>query len=184
MHTWDEFQYFLGTVRIFWHFGDMDDEKLSKKPSYTPQQARLKAEAYCAFQERSQQEVRDRLYGWGMYKDEVEAIIADLITDNFINEERFARSYASGKFTLKGWGRLKIKQGLQYKAVSRPLIALALNSLDEAAYRSKLLEILEKKAGSLTERNPYKRNHQLWRHAQAKGYESDIILEILKDNEL
>jgi len=184
MHFSYEFQHFLGTVRIFWHFGDMDGHEIKKKPAYTPQQARLKAENYCAYQERSQQEVRDRLYAWGLHKSDVETIIADLIADNFLNEERFARNYASGKFKLKGWGRQKIKQGLQLKAVSRPLIALAINSLDEAAYRMALQELLRKKANSLTEHNPYKRKHQLLRYAQGKGYEGDLILEILSDNEL
>ena len=73
--------------------------------------ARSKAEHYCAYQERSQQEVRDKLYEWGQYPDVVENIISGLITGNFLNEERFAKAYAIGKFRQKGWGRMKIKQG-------------------------------------------------------------------------
>ena len=74
--------------------------------------ARAKAEHYCSYQERSQQEVRDELYEWGQPANVVENIISELITGNFLNEERFAKAYATGKFRQKGWGKVKIKQAL------------------------------------------------------------------------
>ena len=79
--------------------------------------AYVKAEHYCAYQERSQQEVRDKLYEWGLWPDAVENIISELISNNFLNEERFAKAYAQGKFNQKGWGRIKIKQALKLKKV-------------------------------------------------------------------
>ena len=80
-------------------------------------QALAKAESFCVYQERSQKEVRYKLVEWGMRGDELEEIITDLIINNFLNEERFAKHYASGKFNIKHWGRIKIKQGLKLKGV-------------------------------------------------------------------
>ncbi len=76
-----------------------------------PKTAKLKAADFCAYQERSQQEVRDKLYTYGLHEEEVEEVITELIIDGFISEERFAKAYAGGKFRIKGWGRRKIIQG-------------------------------------------------------------------------
>ena len=81
--------------------------------------ALVKAQRYCAYQERCQQEVRARLYEWGLYSRVVESIIAELITNNFINEERFSKVYAGGKFRIKKWGRIKIRQKLREKNITK-----------------------------------------------------------------
>ena len=162
----------------------MDDLSGRPRKKLTPHQARSKAEAYCAYQERSQQEVRDKLYHWGLHREDVEEIIATLVTDGFLNEERFAMAYASGKFRMNGWGKMKIKQGLKQKAVSAPLIRAALASLDEQEYRDKLLSLLEAKARLEKEQHPYKRKNKLVRYVLGKGYESELILELLNDNDL
>ena len=83
--------------------------------------AKLKAGNYCAYQERTQQEVRDKLYGIGLYSDEVEQVLAELITENYVNEERFAKSFAGGKFRLKQWGKKKIVYALKQRNIS-PLL--------------------------------------------------------------
>ena len=162
----------------------MDDVSGQPRQKLTPPQARSKAEAYCAYQERSQQEVRDKLYHWGLHREDVEEVIATLITDGFLNEERFAMAYASGKFRMNGWGRYKIKQGLTQKAVSAPIIRAALRSLDEQEYRDKLLSLLAAKARLEKEQHPYKRKNKLVRYMLGKGYESELILELLNDNDL
>jgi|SRR5690606_29081579 Uncharacterized protein conserved in bacteria len=163
----------------------MDEQReKTRKKIITPLQARSKAEAYCAYQERSQQEVRDKLYSYGLHRAEVEAIIADLITDNYLNEERFALAYASGKFRMKGWGRYKIKLGLVQKAVSPPLIKLALSSLDDEAYTRKLKEILEARARATKENDPYKRKYKLLQYALGRGFERELIMDILEANDL
>lgn len=162
----------------------MDEFADQNRKKLTPRQARSKAEAYCAYQERSQQEVRDKLYHWGLHRADVEEIIAGLITDNFLNEERFAMAYASGKFRINGWGKHKIKQGLGQKAVSAPLIRIALASLDEQEYRDKLMDLLQAKARLEKEKQPFKRKNKLVRYALGKGYESELIFELLNDNDL
>src|SRR6195952_6162128 len=96
--------------------GDKADKARSLKIT-DPKIGLTKAEQYCAYQERAQQEVRNKLYDWGLYPKDVEQIISNLIENNFLNEERFARMYAKSKFNQKSWGRIKIKQGLKFKQV-------------------------------------------------------------------
>ena len=146
--------------------------------------ALAKAEHYCAYQERSQQEVRDKLYDMGLHRDAVENIISLLIADNFLNEERFAKAYVQGKFKQKQWGRIKIKQGLKLKKVSDVLIKKALLTIPADEYFEVLEHILTKKAKSLTEKDPYKRRYKLQLYAHGRGFELDLILDILKTSDL
>ncbi|MEY3678849.1 MAG: hypothetical protein RI924_990 [Bacteroidota bacterium] len=155
-----------------------------KRKRYTPQQAKLKAESYCAYQERSQKEIRDKLYEWGLFSREVELIISELIETNFLNEERFALAYAQGKLRIKGWGKYKIKQGLKLKQVSGKLIIKALEHLDSGEYLDKLESIIVKKSALISERDPFKRRYKLQQFAQMRGFEQDLILEILKNKGL
>src|ERR1700744_5801427 len=96
--------------------------------------ALVKAEHYCAYQERSQQEVRNKLYEWGLWTNAVENIISQLIGGNFLNEDRFAKAYTKGKFNQKSWGKIKIKQGLKLKQVPDVLIKKALAAIDPDYY--------------------------------------------------
>lgn len=146
--------------------------------------ALLKAESWCAYQERSQQEVRDKLYEYGLHQNDVENLISELITTNFLNEERFAMAYVSGKVNIKKWGRIKIKQGLKIKKVPDKLIQKALNSIDDDKYLSNLLATAEKKIKVLTEKEPIKRKFKLITYLQTKGFEKDLIFDVLKANNL
>jgi regulatory protein len=143
-----------------------------------------KAGHYCAYQERSQQEVRDKLYEWGLWPATIENIIARLIGDGFLNEERFAKAYATGKFRQKAWGKIKIKQGLKLKRLPDVLIKKALNNINYDDYLETLRIIIEKKAALLNESNAYKRRYKLQQYALGRGFESDLITEVLKDSEL
>ncbi len=162
----------------------MDQEKPRKKIILTVLQAQKKAESYCAYQERSQQEVRNKLYSWGIFPNEVESVISQLVIDNFINEERFAMSYVSGKFKIKQWGKRKIEQGLKMKGVSPRLIKDSLNSIDMEEYLSSLNLLLEKKAALLAEKDAYKRKMKLANFAVGKGFENDFIFDILNNKDL
>ncbi|WP_448699367.1 regulatory protein RecX [Mucilaginibacter sp. AW1-3] len=146
-----------------------------------PKVGLTKAEHYCAYQERSQQEVRDKLYNWGLYPRDVEQIISNLIENNFLNEERFAKAYVKGKFSQKGWGRIKIKQGLKLKKVPEVLIRKALLMIDADDYIGILTKTIEKKARLLTEKDAYKRRYKLQQYAMGRGFESDLIADLLKD---
>ncbi|OCX53763.1 RecX family transcriptional regulator [Mucilaginibacter sp. PPCGB 2223] len=148
-----------------------------------PKVGLTKAEHYCAYQERSQQEVRNKLYDWGLYPRDVEQILSTLIENNFLSEERFAKAYVQGKFNQKGWGRIKIKQGLKLKRVPDVLIRKALSIIDTDAYEQALKHTLEKKARLLNEKNAYKRNYKLQQYALNRGFESELVADMLKDLE-
>ncbi len=159
----------------------MDTQKPLKLEKHA---ALLKAESYCAYQERAQQEIRNKLYEWGLRPDEVEELISELITTNFLNEERFAMAYVSGKFNIKKWGKVKIKQGLKLKRIPDKMITRALSSIDYDDYLKTVVYIAEKKAKLITEKDPYKRKHKLVAYLLGKGFENDVILSILRDNDL
>jgi regulatory protein len=144
--------------------------------------ALTKAEHFCAYQERAQQEVRDKLYDWGLWPDAVENIIVNLIGGNFLNEERFAKAYVQGKFKQKGWGRIKIKQGLKLKKIPDALLKKALATIDADEYTAMLAKVLQKKAALLKEKDPYKRRYKLQQYAMGRGFESDLINDVLKEN--
>lgn len=147
-------------------------------------QALAKAENFCVYQERSQKEVRYKLVEWGMRGDELEEILSELIINNFLNEERFAKSYASGKFNINKWGRVKIKQGLKLKGVPDRILQKALYSLDDEDYMQTLENLAIKKANALSESNPLKRKMKLITYLQGRGFEIDLILLALKASNL
>jgi regulatory protein len=146
--------------------------------------ALVKATHYCAYQERSQQEVRNKLYEWGLWPAAVEGIISQLVIDNFLNEERFAKAYTKGKFNQKAWGKIKIKQGLKFKQVPEVLIKKALQTIDYDDYLLTLERVLQKKAALTNEKDPYKRRYKLQQYALSRGYEADLIADVLKNSDL
>jgi len=155
-------------------------EEPKSKKIIDQQAAYAKAEHYCAYQERAQQEVRDKLYEWELKPIEVENIISRLIENNFLNEERFAKAYVQGKFNQKGWGRIKIKQGLKLKRVPEGLIRKALQTIPDDDYTTTLQNLLAKKAATLTEKHHLKRRYKLQQYALGRGFEPDLIWDALK----
>jgi regulatory protein len=149
--------------------------------TFDEKQAQAKAEHYCAYQERSQQEVRDKLYEWGQHQLVVENIISRLIGDNFLNEERFSKAYTQGKFKQKGWGRIKIKQGLKFKRVPDVLIKKALQTINGDDYIKALTNVLSRKAAVLNEKDSFKRRYKLQQYAMGRGYESDLVADVLRE---
>ena len=147
---------------------------------FTPQQALPKAKTYCAYQERCHSEVKDKLFGFGLTKNEVDEITSTLIEENYLNEERFALLYAGGHFRTKHWGRVKIKYELKKKQVSEYCIKKALASLDAAQYSKTLYRLAEKKLLTLkSEKNIFIRKKKLQDHLLQKGFENDLIKEIV-----
>lgn len=141
-----------------------------------------KAAAFCAYQERSHQEVRDRLRKWNIWGADADEIIAELIAGNYLSEERFAKAYAGGKARVKQWGRLKIKQELQRRGVSGYSIGQGMKEIGEEEYREGLKKLLEKKAGQLskTETDCSRLRVRLLRFVLGKGYEMDLAKEMVE----
>ena len=143
-----------------------------------------KAAAYCAYQERTQDEVRQRLKKWGVWEaDEADELIAELISMNYLSEERFAKTYAGSKFRQKKWGKRRIKQELSRRGLTDYNIDQGMNEIGDKAYEETLRELLKKKQEQLkrTEPDARKRKQKLARYALGKGYESELVWRILND---
>lgn len=151
--------------------------KSSQKKNLTPKEAKLKIARFCAYQERTQQEVRDKLYSYRLHREDVESLIADLISENFINEVRFAKAYARGKFRIKKWGRLKIQQGLEHQNLSSVCIKKAMAEIDEQDYKITLKDLLTKRWASQKEADLFVKKHKVAKYLIGRGYEPELVWE-------
>lgn len=147
----------------------------------TPQQALPKIMHYCAWQERSHYDTREKLFSYGLYGDDVEEIMARLIEENYLNEERYATQYAGGKFRINGWGRIKIVAGLKFKKVSTYNINVAIRSLDETEYLEKLRKLAHQKWAALKGEQYINRQAKTTNYLLQKGYESTLIRQVINE---
>ena len=151
-----------------------------KKVRIGKEQAIQRIRHYCAYQERAQQEVRDKLYELGMTKDEVEEIMSDLIAENFLNEERFAVQFAGGHFRIKGWGKVKIQHALQQKRVSSYNIKIGLKAIDRDAYLKTLEQLATKKWNSLKGERGLSRMAKTYAFLHQRGFEPILYQPIVQ----
>lgn len=158
---------------------DFESKRNQKK--LTPSLAFEKMKGWCAYQERAQDEVRNKLYEYSVRNDDAENIISRLISENYLNEERFAVAFAGGKFRIKKWGRIKIKIELKKRKVSEYCVKKALAQIDETDYFVTLEKILEKRIKEEKETNKIKRQYKLIKYAMSKGYEQDLIMDALNN---
>ncbi len=147
----------------------------SQKRNHTPNEALARIRHWCDRQERSQQDVRDKLYSWGLHHDDVEGLIAELIIGNYLNEERFARAYVSGKFRIKRWGRRKILDGLRAKRISDYCVRKGMEEIDEEDYLQTLNVLTEKKAALLASKSGAELRAKLLSYLAQKGYEQQLV---------
>ncbi|MBX2985948.1 MAG: RecX family transcriptional regulator [Bacteroidia bacterium] len=150
----------------------------------TPSAARKKIEKFCAYQERHQEEVRSKLYSYGLISDDVEEIISELIQYRFLNEERFAKAYCGGKFRQKKWGRLKIMRELKMRKISERNIKIGLQEIDPYEYEKTLISLIEKlkiKYKGIGVKD-WQKKQKIISALMSKGYESDMIVDVLNEN--
>lgn len=147
----------------------------------TPEKALPEIQKYCAYQERCHQEVRDKLYSYGLHQMEVENLIVDLIGSGFLNEERFAKTFAGGKFRIKHWGKTKIEIELKRRGISKRCIQTGLQEIDDADYRKELKQQLNKKIKTTEEVNLFKKRDKVARYAIGKGYEPELVWQYVMD---
>ncbi|MCC6182095.1 MAG: RecX family transcriptional regulator [Bacteroidia bacterium] len=152
-----------------------------KQKIYDSYSILMKMQNWCAYQERSQFDVRGKLNEFQLNTEDKENIIVKLIEENYINEERFAIQFARGKFSIKKWGRIKIRQELKQKKVSDYCIKKALEQIEDKIYLETLEYILNKKNTTIKETNHLKRRFKLINYATSKGYELDLIQDVLKN---
>lgn len=145
--------------------------------TFTKEQALQKARHYCAYQERCHQEVKEKLYSFGLYKQDVETLLSQLIEEDYLNEERFAIQFAGGKFRMKQWGRVKITYELKQKRVSPYCIKKALKAIDEQEYQDCLQRLTEKKWNSVSGPgvNKFVKLSKTTDHLLQKGFENDLV---------
>ncbi len=158
-----------------------DDESISFKKRLTAGEALSKIYKYCAYQERSHLEVKRKLYSYGLYSSDVNEILSKLITEGFLNEERFAKAYAGGKFRVKKWGRNKILHQLESKGLTKRCIEAGLKELDQSAYAETLTELIQKKSLYSKEENLFKKRDSIARFVIAKGYEPELVWQMIKE---
>lgn len=145
-------------------------------------QAKHKIESFCAYQDRCHYEVSTRLAQWGIVGEQKDQIIADLIVNRFLDEERFAESYVSGKFRIKKWGKIKIRQHLKSKFVPDYCIKKALSQIDGDEYFLTIKQLAQKKSNDLKgEKDSYAKKVKIMRFLASKGYEQDLIFDALED---
>jgi regulatory protein len=147
---------------------------------HSKEEALQKAKHYCAYQERCHSEVKEKLYSLGMNKKEVDELLSELISNNYLNEERFAIQFAGGKFRIKQWGRIKIKYALKQKQVSEYCIKKALKGIDEHDYNKTAQQLFEQKLKTLkAEKNIFIKKRKLQDHMLQKGFETSVISKLI-----
>lgn len=152
------------------------------KKTYTVQEATKKLEHYCAYQERCHKEVNQKLKDMYMIPEAIDVIIVHLLQHNFLNEERFAKTFVSGKFRIKAWGRRRLTYELKKKDIGKVNINQALAEIGIEEYNEVFHDLAEKKANSIKENNKFKKRKKLIDYLLYRGWESHLVYE--KANEL
>lgn len=151
-----------------------------KGKSLTPEQAKQKALRYCAYQERSHQEVKNKLYELGLTSSDADELLTYLITEGFLNEERYAKLFAGGKFRIKHWGRIKIIHALESKGLSKNCIRIGLKEIEEGDYQQTLEKLITEKTSELEDENAFIARDKISKSLIQKGYEPELVWKTLK----
>ena len=149
----------------------------------TRNEAQIKLEYYCSYQERCHQEVVQKLYDLGMKSNEVDAIVVHLLQNNFLNEERFARSFARGKFRIKHWGKNRIINELKQRQISAPNIKCGLTEISDEEYHDTFDKLAQRHWETIRETNLQKKKKKFCDYLLRKGWESNLVFDRLKELE-
>ena len=136
---------------------------------------------YCAYQERSHNEVKSKLFGYGLHSSDVDEILSHLITEGFLNEERYAQAFAGGKFRILKWGKLKIQRELEASGVSPRNIKSSFRQIPFEEYSKTLTTLIRKKSRQIDEENLFKKKNKVARYVIAKGYEPELVWEAVNE---
>ena len=147
----------------------------------TPDQVLDKMTKYCAYQERCVKDVRDKLKTFDIPEEEKSKILDYLLDNRFVNDERFVKNFVRGKVNQSGWGMNKIRFHLMQKGISMELIKEALGQTDEEVYRQRLIDILKTKSKTVKAENDFEKKRKLAAYAMQKGFEGNLVWEVLKD---
>lgn len=163
----------------------MEAENNSFQKQLTAEKTYQKITAFCSFRDRTRKEIVDKLYAIGTSKDIVKNLILKLEQEGYLDEERMARTYAGGKFRVKAWGRKKIQVHMKHLGLSKEQIIKGLEEINSQEYQSRLHELFDKKWDSLRkEEDPRLRLSKTIRFLAGKGYEADLIWDVVKQRNL
>ena len=151
------------------------------KKAYTISEAITKMEYYCSYRERCHKEVQDKLREMRMIPEAVDQIIAHLINEDYLNEERFARAFARGKHRIKSWGRNRIISELKFRNISKFNIKAALEEIDEIGYENKLHSLAKKRLAQIKDTDCQKRRRKLADYLLYRGWESHLVYEKIRE---
>ena len=152
---------------------------MEQKKSYTFLEIKQKMTAYCSYQDRCHQEVEQKMRDFLLIPEAKEEILLYLMRENFLNEERFTRSYIRGKFYIKSWGRNKIRNHLKFKGVTEKLINSCFNEIDDADYEKTLLKIYEQYYSRQTGKE-YQKKSKTVKYLLGRGFEYEEILRAVE----
>ena len=150
------------------------------KKQYTFEELLHKAASYCSISEHCASEVEQKLGVWEVEEADRKKIIAQLTADDFINEKRFAKAFVRDKFRLSKWGKIKITMALREKGIEKDIINNALNTIDEGEYDEMLASLLKSKVKTLKYEFEYEKQGKLFRFAQSRGFENQVIERVLR----
>ena len=163
----------MGKIEIKHHINPMSPSK----NSYTVEEATKKMEGYCTYQDRCHKEVIAQLREMKMIPQAIDLIIGHLIHENFLNEERFSRSFARGKFKIKKWGKSRIVMELKYREISKYNISMALEEIEPQEYLKTFNALAKKRLAEIREKNLQKRRKKLADYLLYRGWESGMVYE-------
>ncbi len=141
--------------------------------------ALAKLQKYCAYQDRCHKEVRTKLLQLKVYGEDLENIMSDLIQEDYLNEERYARSYVRGKYRMKKWGREKIRMELKQKQISDYCIKKGFTEIEEGEYLENLESLLEKYVLQYDKHEGYVKRQKIYAALRRKGYTNEEVLAVL-----
>lgn len=153
------------------------------KKYLTKEQALQKLRHFCGYQERCHYDVKEKLYNLGVARKEHDEIIASLIEENYLNEERFAIAFAGGKFRINHWGRVKIKYELKKKQVSEYSIKKALKQIAEEDYLKVLDKLVKEKYNALKSDQHLVRKKKTMDYLMQKGFELELVRKAVADRQ-
>lgn len=154
---------------------------MSAERKYSFLEVKARLEAQCAYQEQCSFDLQRKMIKWGVSPDDQEALLAHLISMNFLSEERFAEAYVSGKYRIKKWGRIKIRQGLKLKRISEYAINKGMEIIEADQYWDHLLSLTRRKWESLSsEKDSYKKKAKVYRYLASRGYETDLLKDAVE----
>jgi regulatory protein len=154
---------------------------MKNQKSYTVNEATKALEYFCAYQERCHKEVEKKLISIKMIPEARDHIILHLLQNNFLNEERFSKAFARGKFSIKKWGKIRITNELKFRDISVYNINSALNEINDDDYIDTLNTIAEKKIPLIKDTNKYTKKNKLSTYLMSKGYESHLAYKVVNE---